>query len=254
MLADMSAILPNGQRWAVINDDNADVFRILADRVVDHVITDPPFNDRTSTNARTNKNSDDAGKAHQFITFGGIDPAKVAPEMLRVAKRWVLAFCAMEQLGEYAATAGRSWVRAGVWVKPDGAPQFTGDRPAQACEGVAIMHRPGKKRWNDGGARGFWLESVVQDRSEYGHPTPKPLPLMLRLIEQFTDPGDTVLDPFCGSGTTGVACLRLGRSFVGVERSSEYAEVARKRLAAESQGLTLRDARAGQLSLLEAAK
>ena len=81
------------------------------------------------------------------------------------------------------------------------------------------------------------------------HETQKPLPLMLELVELFTDPGDLVLDPFCGSGTTGVACIRLGRRFIGIEKDATYAAVARERLEAESKGLSLRDARAGQLPM-----
>ena len=110
------------------------------------------------------------------------------------------------------------------------------------------MHRPGRKRWNGGGSRAFW--SFCVEHEDRVHPTQKPLALMLRLVEQFTDPGDVVLDPFCGSGTTGVACLRLGRRFVGVERDERYAALARERLLAESSGLTLRAARAGQVALL----
>jgi site-specific DNA-methyltransferase (adenine-specific) len=75
---------------------------------------------------------------------------------------------------------------------------------------------------------------------------------MLELVADFTDPGDLVLDPFCGSGTTGVACLRLGRRFIGVEKDATYAAVARERLEAEARGLTLRDARAGQTSIFDA--
>jgi len=73
---------------------------------------------------------------------------------------------------------------------------------------------------------------------------------MLELVEAFTDPDEIVLDPFAGSGTTGVACLRLGRRFIGIERDEKYAAAATERLAAESKGLDLRAARAGQLSLL----
>jgi len=58
-----------------------------------------------------------------------------------------------------------------------------------------------------------------------------------------------VLDPFAGSGTTGVACLRLGRRFIGIERDPKYIEVARERLAAEESGSTLQAARAGQVPL-----
>lgn len=243
-------VLEGRRRWAVVQADNLDVLPLIPDKAVGVTLSDPPFNDRTSQNARTNNNWKPQSEAHAFITFGGISPAEVGPELVRVAQRWAVAFCAMEQLGAYQEAAGEAWVRAGVWVKPDGAPQFTGDRPAQACEGIAIMHRPGKKRWNGGGSRGFWLYSVVQDRAEFGHPTPKPVGLMLDLVEKFTDPDELVLDPFCGSGTTGVACLRLGRRFIGIEKDEKYAAIARERLEAESRGLTLRDARAGQLPLL----
>lgn len=237
-------------KWCVINADNASIFPLILDGAATHVITDPPFTSRTSKNARTNHNWDPQSEAHAFIDFDGITPADFVGQLLRVASRWVIAFCALEQLGEYAAAAGeKQWVRAGVWGKPDGAPQFTGDRPAQSAEGIAIMHRPGKKRWNAGGSRGLWLNSVVHSRAEFEHPTPKPLDLMLRLVEQFTDPGDIVLDPFCGSGTTGVACIRLGRRFIGIEKDAKYAAVAQERLQAESQGLNLRDARAGQLPM-----
>jgi site-specific DNA-methyltransferase (adenine-specific) len=143
---------------------------------------------------------------------------------------------------------GERWVRAGVWDRTDGMPQLSGDRPAQGAEGVAIMHgRTIKKRWNGHGLRGLWTYGV--ERGDRHHPTTKPLGLMLRLVEIFTDPGDLVLDPFCGSGTTGVACIRLGRRFIGIEKDATYAAVARERLEAESKGLTLRDTRAGPLPM-----
>lgn len=243
-------VLARRAQWAVANADCLQLLPMLPDMAVGSVICDPPFTDRTSKNARTNNNWLPQSEAHSFITFSGINPAAVAPAIVRVAARWAVAFCALEQLGDYERAAGDAWIRAGVWGKPDGAPQFTGDRPAQSAEGVAIMHRPGRKKWNGGGSRGLWLESVVQDRAEFDHPTPKPLELMLRLVELFTEPGEVVCDPFCGSGTTGVACLRLGRRFIGCEVDERHHAVAAARISAESRGQTLREFRAGQLSLL----
>lgn len=75
----------------------------------------------------------------------------------------------------------------------------------------------------------------------------KPVALMETLCRWVG--GNVWLDPFCGSGTTGVACLRTGRRFVGIEINSQFAEVSRERLEAESKGLTLRDLRAGQVSI-----
>ena len=75
---------------------------------------------------------------------------------------------------------------------------------------------------------------VIRD-SENGdlhlHPTQKPVELMVWLIEQYTHPGDLVLDPFMGSGTTGVACVRTGRRFIGIEMREPYFETARRRIA-----------------------
>ncbi|MAL01192.1 MAG: hypothetical protein CL536_03445 [Alcaligenaceae bacterium] len=119
-------------------------------------------------------------------------------------------------------------VRLGIWRKPDGAPQFTGDRPGTGWEAVAICHRKGRKRWNGGGKHGFWQWAKSQNGS--GHPTGKPLGLFSDFVHDFTDRGETILDPFMGSGTTGVACMNLGRHFIGIEREPKYFDIACRRI------------------------
>jgi site-specific DNA-methyltransferase (adenine-specific) len=71
-------------------------------------------------------------------------------------------------------------------------------------------------------------------RQSNTHPTVKPLALMRWLVRLVAYPGDTVLDPFAGSGTTGVACAMEGREFIGIEREAEYIEIARRRIEAAS--------------------
>ena len=66
------------------------------------------------------------------------------------------------------------------------------------------------------------------------HPTQKPEALLTRIVEASTSPGELVLDPFCGSATTGVACARLGRRFIGIERETEHLELAALRLKDEA--------------------
>lgn len=249
-------VIEGRARWCVVHGDNTEVLPTLPAKSVAHVIGDPPFDQDTSDNARTRKGAVSYGESAQFIEFAGITPAEVVPAMLRVAARWVVAFCALEQLGEYKVAAGRSWIRASGWWRDNPAPQFTGDRPGQRFEGIAIMHPPGRKRWNRGGEcwspRGPTTNGSNNgsDRASVGHPTPKPVWLMLDAVDAFTDPDEIILDPFCGSGTTGVACLRLGRRFIGIEKDAKYAAIARERIDAETNGLTLRDVRTGQLSLL----
>jgi site-specific DNA-methyltransferase (adenine-specific) len=77
---------------------------------------------------------------------------------------------------------------------------------------------------------------IVQD---IGHPTPKPVRVNEWLIEKATNPGDTILDPFMGSGTTGVACVKLGRSFIGIEKEPRYFDIAQKRIAAAQSQMVM---------------
>lgn len=74
------------------------------------------------------------------------------------------------------------------------------------------------------------------------HPTQKPLTLMKRLILDYTQPGDTVLDPFMGSGTTGVACVKTGRNFIGIEIDPTYYAIAQRRIEQAQMQLPLLEA------------
>jgi site-specific DNA-methyltransferase (adenine-specific) len=129
--------------------------------------------------------------------------------------------------------AGLRYVRTGAWVKPDPMPQFSGDRPAVGFEPCTIAHAQGPMRWNGGGKPAVWTYFTAKgnalDRPD--HPCPKPLPLMRTLIEQFTDPGDLILDPFMGSGTTLRAAKDLGRRAIGIEINEQYCRIAAERMA-----------------------
>jgi site-specific DNA-methyltransferase (adenine-specific) len=72
---------------------------------------------------------------------------------------------------------------------------------------------------------------VLRFKQEKGlHPTQKPVEMMEYLIRTYTNKGDTVLDNTMGSGTTGVACVRTGRNFVGIEREEQYFKIAEERI------------------------
>lgn len=251
--------------------DCREVMRSLAH--VDHVVADPPYEVEAHTKARRSlkdatqrRGAKNRGEVRRIdapleISFGAItndDRELVADLCFNLAKRWVVAFCQIEAVGAWRGalrSAGFDWVRGGIWVKPNGAPQFTGDRPGQGFESLAIAHKPGKKRWNGGGKHGVWtcpLDHAAGGAVKNEHPTKKPDVLMRELVADFTDEGDLVLDPFTGSGTTGVACLRLGRRFVGVEQDPTFFALACERLRAEERGLSLTAARSGQTSIFDA--
>ncbi len=80
--------------------------------------------------------------------------------------------------------------------------------------------------------------SILNFKREYHfHPTQKPVPLLAWLIRTYTNEGDTVLDSFMGSGSTGVACVQEGRRFIGIEREDKYFEVAKRRIEEARKGL-----------------
>ena len=218
--------------------------------VVDHVISDPPYSDHVHDKPMRHGGNSPGGYFETNLSFDAVKPSDVVPTLLGIARRWVICFCSMEHVGVYSEAAGESWVRGAVWIKPNGTPQFTGDRPAMWGESIAIMHRPGKKKWNAGGKRGEYRHNTC--RSDRHHETAKPVDLMVELIEDFTDPGDLIWDPYAGSATTGVACLITGRRFIGHEMQERYFDIACDRLRATNRGTTLDAARAGQMTLIDA--
>lgn len=153
---------------------------------------------------------------------------------------------------EALADGGAAIRRIGVWVKPDAMPQYSGDRPGMGYESLVFAHAPGRSTWNGGGRVGVFIQNKNTPGGAHEHETQKPLPLMLELVSLFTDPGEVILDPYAGSGTTGVAALRLGRRFIGIERDAKYHAISIDRLIAESRGQTLKQYRSGQRTLWEA--
>ncbi len=197
--------------------------------VVDHVITDPPYDEETHKGARS-----EVRKTWIKISFAPLEISDSVPLMLSAAHEWVISFCALEMFGDYKRAAGKRWIRAGLWRRTNGAPQFSGDRPGQPGEGIAIMHASaGKKTWNGGGKHGYWAFPIADRTTNKLHPTTKPLALMAALVEDFTQPGQTILDPYMGSGTTLRAAKDLGRRAIGIEIEEKYCEVAAKRLSQE---------------------
>lgn len=200
---------------------------------VNAVITDPPYSDNTHKMAKTNK-----GKGHgtKLVTFGALadeDFVACVRQWLTVTEGWCVATC--DYRHARLAYDLPEFVRLGAWVKPNPMPQISGDRPGQGFETVLIMHAGGvKKAWNRGGGSGVWTVPVC-DGAEV--PTQKPLGLIKAFVSDFTYHSQTVLDPFMGSGTTGIACMDLGRRFIGVEASPAHFDIACRRIEdAQRQG------------------
>jgi len=212
---------------------------------VDHVITDPPYSEyvhsKSRAGARVLDNTGFVADFSRAVDFG-FDPVTDALRQALAgicAPRWTLVFSDVESTAlwrDALVDGGLEYVRTGAWVKLNGTPQFTGDRPGVGFEAITVCHPKGRKRWNGGGLPALWTHAVVNNRGGCDprlHTTQKPLPLMRELVSLFTDPGETILDPFMGSGTTLRAAKDLGRKAFGIEIEERYCEIAAKRLAQE---------------------
>ncbi|WP_431274257.1 DNA-methyltransferase [Variovorax ureilyticus] len=222
-----------------------EVLQALEAGTADAVITDPPYSsggafrdDRTSDTRRKYLSSS-SGNIGKVSNFGGDSrdqrsfhfwSALWSSEALRVAKPGApgLFFTDWRQLPistDYLQAGGWIWRGVVPWVKTSPRPQM--GRFTSAAEYVVWGSAgPMPPDRGVGCLPGFYEFHVPADRE---HVNQKPVPLMAAMVE-ICEPGGLVLDPFMGSGTTGVAALQLGRRFIGCEQSPQYFDIACRRM------------------------
>lgn len=215
---------------------------------VDHVICDPPYEavmqskwgvlhvDRFAGMDGGAKRRGDKITRYQDIGFEAIDEMRedVAKAICAASLGWAILFCMAEGVRAWRdaiEATGVKYKRALVWVKPDAMPQFNGRGPSVGHEMlVSAWCGPGHSKWNGGGRPGtFVFNKNTPGGGE--HPTQKPEPLMREIVSLFSSPGELVADPFCGSGTTGIAAVKLGRRFIGIERDPSHFDLSVRRIS-----------------------
>lgn len=208
----------------------------LAAKSVDHVITDPPYEEHVHAKGARLSNAKGGPKVVEmnFSSLSAEEMNAAAVEFVRVAKKWILVFCSLEAVGDWS----RALVRNGahrhptmVWVKEGASPRFAGHGPAAPVEAIVGCWAGDKKsQWNAGGAQGRYHFSV--DRGERRHSCQKPQSLMRALMLDFTVPGDLIVDPYAGGGSTLIAAHALERLAFGYDMDAAMALVAEKALRA----------------------
>ena len=215
---------------------------------VDCVITDPPYSDSTHNNAKSNAGGGGGAKAIDFkaIDFKAIE--SLLDSCATLCSGWVIANMDWRHIAqlEFQKHHFFELIRFGVWVKTNPMPQISADRPANGWDGIAYIYPRNKKKvWNGGGCHGNWSGPVITNGD---HPTGKPVDMVSSWVTRFTERHQTILDPFMGSGTTGVAAIQLGRKFIGVEREPKYFDIACQRIEqAAAQGQLFEPVRAKQV-------
>ena len=245
----------------IINGDCLEALARMPDKSVDLVFADPPYNLQLGGDLHRPDNSKvDAVDDHwdQFASFEAYDAFTRAwlGECRRVLKDegtlWVIgSYHNIFRVGAALQDLGFWLLNDVIWRKSNPMPNFKGTRFANAHETMIWAAKSrGQRRYtfnydalkvanDDLQMRSDWTlplctgeERVKDGNGDKGHPTQKPEALLHRVILASTRPGDLILDPFFGVGTTGAAAKRLGRRFVGIEREANYVEMARARIAA----------------------
>jgi site-specific DNA-methyltransferase (adenine-specific) len=197
----------------------------------DLLLTDPPYECEAHTAMRRTRATLEGRRDADAMTFDAMTD-DLRAFICSIECNWQVVFCQAEAVAKYQQLYGEAYRRPMVWIKPDSAPQFTGDRPAMGYESIVCAWKgEGKSRWNGGGKRGVYIFNSTSGRTG-GHPTEKPEPLIRQLIKDFSLEGP-VLDLCAGIGTTGRAAKDLGLHCTMIEREERYCEIAAKRMAQE---------------------
>lgn len=207
----------------------------IPDGSIDLVVTDPPYKTITGGDS-DGKNSTRpkgmlSGNRKLFAHQNNIKPSQWIPELFRVLKEGSHCYIFTNHLNMKdmlieSERAGFKLHNILVWEKNNCTPsQFY----MKNCEYILFL-RKGKAKWirNIGGSK-----TVHQFQNIIGrkvHPTEKPVELMQYYVENSSSDDGLVLDPFMGSGPTGVACLNSGRDFIGIELDEEYFRIAKDRI------------------------
>ena len=248
-------VLPLNQ---ILGGDCVEVMQSLPEASVDLIFADPPYNLQLKGDLHRPDNSKvDAVDDHwdQFASFAAYDT--FSQDWLRAARRllkpngavWVIgSYHNIFRLGATLQSEGFWILNDVVWRKSNPMPNFRGKRLTNAHETLiwAAKSEQSKYRFNydalkalnDGiQMRSDWVlpictghERLKDEKGDKAHPTQKPEALLHRVLVGTTEPGDVVLDPFFGTGTTGAVAKMLGRDFIGIEREAAYRRVAEERL------------------------
>lgn len=204
---------------------------------VDHIISDPPYEELMQyLHNGVKLRRTDGGSARRALDFASIQCIRepFLDEVRRINGGWLLAFCNVEGVWHWRDAITKRALKfktTCIWHKPDATPKLNGQGPALAYECITTTWcGRGHARWNGGGRRGVFPYCTNNAERHGGHPTEKPVALMRELVALFSNRDETILDPFMGSGTTGVACAKLGRKFIGIEIEPKYFDIACKRI------------------------
>jgi DNA modification methylase len=237
----------------VIQGDSLEILKEIPNESVDLVITDPPYAisqrgkeiSRKSLSSKSWKRDTsiklDFGKWDNFETEEDFFEFTESwfKECVRVLKPkgWIYIFFDKQKIGYFDLLLAPKYnIKSRTifaWLKTNPTPSFRKVNWLSASEFIWVGSKGKSKLKNFLAQKEMFNYMLTPNKSAYGkteHPTEKPLSLIEKFILTSSNEDDIVLDPFLGSGTTAVACKKLGRKFIGIEKEQKYVDIANKRL------------------------
>ena len=226
------------------NQDCIDGMKTLADNSIDLIVTDPPYDigsisggGSVNTVKKLNKSLQDLKKAD---LIKGYDIVAFGEEALRVMNEINIYFwCNKKQIPAYFdfyVNKHKCTFDILAWHKTNALPTYS-NKYLSDTE-YLLYFRKGKGKcfpesYED--AKTYYVAPINhKDKKLWGHPTIKPLDITEKIIRNSTREGQTVLDPFSGSGTTAIACINNNRNFIGFELDKDYYDISLNRIEQET--------------------
>lgn len=221
----------------IFNKNCLDVMKNIETATIDLIVTDPPYK---TTKRGNSGNSGGMLKTKMFMEGkvfkeNNIKPEEYMPEFFRILKEdshcYVMTnHVNLQHMINTATEVGFKFVKCLIWNKGN---KIMGQSYMNQFEYILFLRKGKHKKINNCGTSDILSIPNKKDKDENNknlHDTQKPVELMKILVENSSQEGDIVLDPFMGIGSTGLACIECGRNFIGIELDSHYFEIAKRRL------------------------
>ena len=208
----------------LLHGDCFELLKDIPDESVDMILTDPPYGMNFQSGYRKTKYEKIKGDSNLDWLDDFVD------EIYRVSKPNTAhyMFCSFHHIDKFKQAIERKFKIKNIltWVKNNTSMGDLKGDFAPKTEFIIFFHK-GRRLIN--GTRDPNVLEFKRTQNKL-HPTQKPVDMTEYLIGKFSDEGDLILDPFMGSGTTGIACINTNRNFIGMELDASYFEVAKDRI------------------------
>ena len=220
--------------------DCLELMKDIPDKSIDLIVTDPPYNVSATNDGGTINKVKKLNKSLKDLVetniTNGYDIETLGEEFMRVMKEPnIYLWCNKTQIPEYFKFYVEKYkckFDILCWHKNNALPTYSNKYLSDTEYLLYFRKGKGKcfpKSYED--AKTYYIAPINhKDKKKYKHPTIKPLDITEKVIKNSSKENDIILDPFMGSGTTGVACKQLNRNFIGIELLEEYYNIAKERI------------------------